>query len=55
VVIATPTETHFEMARMALLANKHVFVEKPLSLFASEAEELNQLAMHLNHLNVDLW
>jgi UDP-2-acetamido-3-amino-2,3-dideoxy-glucuronate N-acetyltransferase len=48
VVIATPAETHFEMARMALLANKHVFVEKPLALFASEAEELNQLAMRLN-------
>lgn len=48
VVIATPAETHFEMARMALLANKHVFVEKPLALFASEAEELNQLAMRQN-------
>jgi UDP-2-acetamido-3-amino-2,3-dideoxy-glucuronate N-acetyltransferase len=48
VVIATPAETHFEMARTSLLANKHVFVEKPLALFASEAEELNQLAMRLN-------
>ena len=48
VVIATPAETHFEMARMALLANKHVFVEKPLALFANEAEELHQLAMRLN-------
>ena len=48
VVIATPAETHFEMARMVLLANKHVFVEKPLALFASEAEELNQLAMRQN-------
>ena len=47
-VIATPAETHFEMVRMALLANKHVFVEKPLALFASEAEELDQLAMRLN-------
>ncbi len=26
VVIATPTETHFEMAKMTLQANKHVFV-----------------------------
>ncbi|MBS1258694.1 MAG: Inositol 2-dehydrogenase/D-chiro-inositol 3-dehydrogenase [Candidatus Scalindua arabica] len=48
VVIATPAETHFEMARMALLANKHVFVEKPLALFASEAEELNKLAIRQN-------
>ncbi len=48
VVIATPAETHFEMARMALLANKHVFVEKPLALLASKAEELNQLAIRMN-------
>jgi len=37
VVIATPAETHFKMAKMALLANKHVFVEKPLALFVNEA------------------
>jgi len=41
VVIATPAETHFEMARMTLLANKHVFVEKPLALFAREAKNYN--------------
>jgi len=45
VVIATPAETHFKMAKMALLANKHVFVEKPLALFVNEAEELQQLAL----------
>jgi len=45
VVIATPAETHFKMAKMALLANKHVFVEKPLALFVNEAEELHQLAL----------
>jgi len=48
IVIATPAETHFEMARATLLANKHVFVEKPLALFASEAEELQQLAVRQN-------
>jgi len=32
VVIATPAETHFTLAREALLANKHVYVEKPLVL-----------------------
>ena len=48
VVIATPAETHFEMTKMTLLANKHVFVEKPLALFAREAEELQQLALRQN-------
>ena len=48
VVIATPAETHFEMAKMTLQANKHVFVEKPLALLASEAEELQQLAVDQN-------
>ncbi len=48
VVIATPAETHFEMVKSALLANKHVFVEKPLAMVVSEAEELHQLAMQQN-------
>ncbi len=44
VVIATPAETHFTLAREALLAGKHVFVEKPLVLDESEAEALIELA-----------
>jgi UDP-2-acetamido-3-amino-2,3-dideoxy-glucuronate N-acetyltransferase len=44
VVIATPAETHFVLAREALLAGKHVFVEKPLVLNETEAEELIALA-----------
>jgi UDP-2-acetamido-3-amino-2,3-dideoxy-glucuronate N-acetyltransferase len=44
VAIATPSETHFEFAKRALLANKHVFVEKPLSLMVNEAEQLHRLA-----------
>jgi len=44
VVIATPAETHHAIAREALLANKHVYVEKPLVLDETEAEELIQLA-----------
>ena len=44
VVIATPAETHYAIAREALLANKHVYVEKPLVLDETEAEALIQLA-----------
>jgi predicted dehydrogenase/acetyltransferase-like isoleucine patch superfamily enzyme len=44
VVIATPAETHFQIAREALLSNKHVYVEKPLVLEESEAAELIQIA-----------
>jgi predicted dehydrogenase len=44
VVIATPVVTHHELARQALRAGKHVFVEKPLALSAEDAEELVALA-----------
>lgn len=44
VVIATPAETHFSLAKEALLANKHVFAEKPLVLVESEALELVRIA-----------
>jgi predicted dehydrogenase len=43
-VIATPAETHFQMAKTALDAGKDVFVEKPLALRSSEAETLGRLA-----------
>jgi len=44
VVIATPAETHFTLAREALLAGKHLYVEKPLVLNEEEGEELIALA-----------
>ena len=44
IVIATPAETHYKLAKQALKADKDVFVEKPLSLRVSEAEELHHLA-----------
>ena len=44
VVIATPAETHFGLAREAILAGKHVYVEKPLVLDEKEAEELISIA-----------
>lgn len=44
VAIATPAATHFALTQEALLAGKHVFVEKPLALSSREAEELAELA-----------
>jgi predicted dehydrogenase len=44
VVIATPVPTHFPLARAALEAGKHVFVEKPPAMYVSEMEELIGLA-----------
>ncbi len=44
VVIATPAETHFALAQEALLAGKHVYVEKPLALDHKEAEKLIALS-----------
>jgi UDP-2-acetamido-3-amino-2,3-dideoxy-glucuronate N-acetyltransferase len=50
VVIATSAETHFNLAREAILANKDVFVEKPLALLETEGEELINLAKQNNRL-----
>ena len=44
VVIATPVPTHYPLARAALEAGKHVFVEKPPAMRVSEMEELIGLA-----------
>jgi UDP-2-acetamido-3-amino-2,3-dideoxy-glucuronate N-acetyltransferase len=44
VVIATPAVTHFDLAREALLAGRHVLVEKPITLTSREAEELVDIA-----------
>ncbi|HEY1449697.1 MAG TPA: Gfo/Idh/MocA family oxidoreductase, partial [Solirubrobacteraceae bacterium] len=42
--IATPPRTHYELARRALEAGKHVIVEKPLATDAEQAEALIELA-----------
>ena len=44
VVIATPVPTHYPLARAALEAGKHVFVEKPPAMHVAEMEELIGLA-----------
>ncbi|MFC1886507.1 Gfo/Idh/MocA family oxidoreductase [Thermodesulfobacteriota bacterium] len=48
VVIATPAETHYNMAREALLAGKHIYVEKPLVLHESEGVDLIDMAQKNN-------
>ena len=44
VVIATPAPTHYFLAKRALECNKHVFVEKPLTLKLENSIELTELA-----------
>jgi len=44
VAVVTPVWTHFELAKTALLNGKHVFVEKPFTSTAQQAEELIELA-----------
>lgn len=44
VAIATPVSTHFELVKNALLNGKHVFIEKPFTSSAKEAEKLIALA-----------
>jgi predicted dehydrogenase len=44
VAISTPVRTHFEMARLALMAGKHTFIEKPMVSSVKEGIELIHLA-----------
>ena len=46
--IATPANTHFEIARTCLKKGWHVYIEKPITLVASEAEELINYAKESN-------
>jgi UDP-2-acetamido-3-amino-2,3-dideoxy-glucuronate N-acetyltransferase len=44
IIIATPAETHYEIAKNALKNGKHVLVEKPITLRSGEANELVEIA-----------
>jgi predicted dehydrogenase len=44
VCIATPISTHYQLAKKALTANKHILVEKPFTSDSGQAEELISMA-----------
>jgi predicted dehydrogenase len=44
VIIATPVDTHYDLAAQALEAGKHVFVEKPLASSSERADDLANMA-----------
>ncbi len=44
VIIATPVRFHYRMAKAALEAGKHTFIEKPMAASSAECEELNEIA-----------
>ncbi len=48
VVIATPVNTHFQLAKEALLCGKHVLIEKPITTTGQAAAELTELAEKQN-------
>ncbi|RAU39066.1 oxidoreductase [Enterobacter sp. RIT418] len=50
IVIPTPNDTHFPLAKAALEAGKHVVVDKPFTVTLSQARELDALAKGLGRL-----
>src|SRR6266545_6260910 len=44
VAIATPVSSHFSLAMAALMAGKHVFVEKPLAASSEQVLQLTEVA-----------
>ena len=55
IAVATPVSSHYELALSALQAGKHVFIEKPLTETAEQAERLIEeadkrgLLLHVDH------
>lgn len=46
--VVTPSHTHFNLVKKAILAGKHVYVEKPISTSSAEAKELKELAEQMD-------
>jgi len=44
VVVLTPNESHYPLAKEALAAGKHVVLDKPMTITSAEADELIELA-----------
>jgi len=44
VAVVTPSHMHYKVVKAMLLAGKHVYVEKPISTVADEAQDLTNLA-----------
>lgn len=51
VAIVTPVSSHYELAKKALNCGKHVFIEKPFTASAEQAEELIEIA-EKKHLKI---
>jgi len=56
IAISVETSSHFKLAKAALLAGKHVYVEKPFTSTVEEAVELKELSerlgltIHVDHI-----
>ena len=48
IIINTPVQTHFDYAKKAMLAGKHVIVEKPFTVTSAQAQELVDIARSQN-------
>jgi len=46
--IVTPTLSHYECAKLAIMAGKHIFLEKPIANSVEEAEEIIELSRKYN-------
>lgn len=53
IYVGTPNHTHYDYAKKALLASKHVICEKPFTLHLEEFEELAKLAQEKELLLIE--